>query len=188
MRTLCDHIFDLIQNSINAGADNIYIGINMDTETGILKIVIEDDGSGVPVDIVPKMKDPFYTTRDKSIRRVGLGLGLMDAACQRAGGSMQIESEERHGTKITAVMDYENIDCTPLGDVVDIFLSLLVVENQINWTLEHKVGDRGYRLTNEDVMSELGVTSLSDYSIYTSLQELLTSLEENLISKIEKGK
>ena len=47
MRTLCQHIFDLAQNSINAHAENIHIIVDEDISKNIVKIVIEDDGVGV---------------------------------------------------------------------------------------------------------------------------------------------
>ncbi len=180
MRTLSDHIYDLTQNSINAGAKNIYIGIIRNPMDKTLHITIEDDGRGVPAKDLPRVTDPFFTTRDKDIRRVGLGLGLMRTACERTGGSMNIESTEGRGTAIKAILHYDNIDCTPLGDVADLFLSNLMIDHHINWTLEHRSGENGYRLTNDEVMSALGVSNLSDYTVHTILQEHLISLENEL--------
>ena len=180
MRTLADHIYDLTQNSSNAGAENIYIGIIRNPLDRTLHIIIEDDGKGVPSEDLPRVTDPFFTTRDKKIRKVGLGLGLMRSACERTGGSMNVESTEGRGTTIKAILHYDNIDCTPLGDVADLFLSYLMIDHQISWTLEHRSGESGYRLTNEEVMSTLGVSSLGDYTVHTPLQEYLTSLEKEL--------
>ena len=180
MRTLSDHIYDLTQNSINASAENIYIGIIRNPADKTLQIIIEDDGMGVPAEDLQRVMDPFFTTRDKKIRKIGLGLGLMRTACERTGGSLDIRSTEGSGTTVTAILNYDNIDCTPLGDVADLFLSYLMIDHHINWTLEHKSDEKGYRLTNAEVMSALGVSSLGDYTVHTPLQEYLTSLENEL--------
>ena len=50
MRTLSDHIFDLAQNSINAGAQNITITVEENEPANLFRIVIQDDGKGIKPD------------------------------------------------------------------------------------------------------------------------------------------
>ena len=85
MRTIADFIFDLAQNSINARAKSIDIYIEENDREDLLKIVIKDDGKGIRSENLPRVKDTFFTTREESKRKVGLGLSLLDAACSRAG-------------------------------------------------------------------------------------------------------
>ena len=54
---------------------NVFINLKSDSET--TEIVIEDDGSGFPRDILSKIGEPYLKssdTKDKS--KTGLGLGL----------------------------------------------------------------------------------------------------------------
>ena len=71
MLTLADHILDITENSVRAGAKLIEISIDEDSESDLLTIEIKDDGHGMSQEVLKKVLDPFYTT--KTVRRVGLG-------------------------------------------------------------------------------------------------------------------
>jgi len=43
MRTLSDYIFDLVQNSQNAGAERIHVMVEEDLSANQFKIIIKDD-------------------------------------------------------------------------------------------------------------------------------------------------
>lgn len=65
--------------------------------TDRLAVEIRDTGTGIPADMLDKVFEPFYTTKQQ-----GTGLGL--SVCQRIvhdlGGSIEVESDER-GTAFT---------------------------------------------------------------------------------------
>lgn len=65
--------------------------------TDRLAVEISDTGTGIPADMLDKVFEPFYTTKQQ-----GTGLGL--SVCQRIvhdlGGSIDVESDER-GTAFT---------------------------------------------------------------------------------------
>ena len=92
MLTLSDHILDITENSIRAGAKLIEISVDEDYENNLLTIEIKDDGHGMDQNTVQKVLDPFYTT--KTVRRIGLGLPLLKDAAERSGGTFQINSQE----------------------------------------------------------------------------------------------
>ena len=52
---------------------NPWVKISTNIENNIMKIEIEDNGGGIPEDILPKIFDPYFTTKHKS---QGTGLGL----------------------------------------------------------------------------------------------------------------
>ena len=78
MRELSLHILDIAENGVTAGADRIQILIDEARLDDHLKIVIQDNGSGLPPEKRDKLTDPFVTSR--TTRRVGLGLPLLAAA------------------------------------------------------------------------------------------------------------
>ena len=87
MRALSLHILDLVENSIRAQATTIVIRIVADPAADLLRIEIEDDGTGLKV--TPEQAlDPFYTT--KGGKRTGLGLSLFRAAAEAAGGGLTL--------------------------------------------------------------------------------------------------
>jgi signal transduction histidine kinase/ActR/RegA family two-component response regulator len=66
---------------------------------GQLEIAVRDSGCGIAPDILPRVTEPFFSTRPSG-EGTGLGLSQVNTMCQRAGGSVQIESEVGQGTTI----------------------------------------------------------------------------------------
>jgi hypothetical protein len=179
---MCQHIFDLVQNSLNAGAQNINVIVDEDTHNNIFKIIVKDDGYGIKSKPIEKIKEPFYTTRPHNKRRVGLGLSLMDAMCKRTGGRLIIESEERNGTTITAIVKHNNIDRPPLDDLPDLFTSLMLstIENKVIFTLEHIYNKKKYLLKNRLVKDELNILSFNESGVKDKLYQLVKKKEKNI--------
>ena len=70
-------------------------------KTGIpgVRITIGDTGHGIPKDILPRVFEPFYTT--KGINGTGLGLWISLGIVQKHHGRLQVRSgteENRSGT------------------------------------------------------------------------------------------
>jgi PAS domain S-box-containing protein len=61
----------------------------------ILRITVEDDGSGIKPEDVPHVFDPFFTTKDYG---TGLGLSVVHGIVQEHGGQIEVESELDRGT------------------------------------------------------------------------------------------
>ncbi len=121
MRDLSQHILDLAQNSMTAGATLVIIRLCIE-ENGTLSMTIADNGRGMPENVLHHAVDPFVTT--KQGRRIGLGISLMQANAERAGGSMQVQSAVGAGTTLTVTMHRNHIDCLPLGDLEGTLLAL----------------------------------------------------------------
>ncbi len=182
MRTLADNIYDLAQNSIVAGAKNINIIIEEDTRKNEMKITIIDDGHGIKPEQISRVRDAFFTTRDRHKRKVGLGLSLMDATCEQSGGRLDIESKHRYGTTVTAIMELDHIDRPPLGDLADIYTSLFLstAENKVRWKLEHIRDANAYRLTNRKVLDDLNLLSFSEAGLQQVIYRYIAGKERGL--------
>ena len=70
-------------------------------------ISVTDDGVGIPADVLPRVREAFYTTREAGTGS-GLGLTQVDALVMQSGGSMQIDSAVGSGT--TVRLDFPAID------------------------------------------------------------------------------
>lgn len=127
MKELSLNILDIVQNSVQAEAENIEIEIVEDGK--YLTVTITDDGYGMKREFLESVLDPFTTTR--TTRDVGLGLPLLKMAAEQTEGSLSIESVHRdddpvnHGTRVKAVFVSEHIDCPPLGDIVETVVLLV---------------------------------------------------------------
>jgi len=181
MRTLCDNIYDLVQNSIKAEATWIHVGIIEDKEKNELRILIEDNGKGIPEEHLKNVRNPFFTTQESREKHVGLGIPLLDAECERANGRLDIESKINEGTKLLAILEYDNIDRPPVGDVVGVFTSLVTQPGtNIQWHIEHQVNERRYSITNEKLQARLGFKRLDDLESYRIIKKVIKEKEARL--------
>ncbi len=68
-----------------------------DENNEFLEINLEDTGVGIPPEVLPRVFDPFFTTRSEGS---GLGLCLVHNILRCHGGSVWIDSEEGKGTRV----------------------------------------------------------------------------------------
>jgi signal transduction histidine kinase len=64
-----------------------------------LRIVVEDDGPGIPAEVRPHVFDPFYSGREAG-RGLGFGLSKCWRIVTEHGGSVTIEPREGQGTAV----------------------------------------------------------------------------------------
>lgn len=69
-----------------------------------VKILFEDTGDGISDDILEKVWDPFFTTKDKG---TGLGLGIVKNIIEQHGGSIQIQNRDGGGARVTLELPAE---------------------------------------------------------------------------------
>ncbi|WP_157061840.1 ATP-binding protein [Alicyclobacillus ferrooxydans] len=94
---------NMVKNALEATPDGGSISLRLERKATEYAIYIRDTGKGIPKDVIPRLGEPFYTTKDK-----GTGLGLM--VCHRI--------VDRHHGRI-------QYDSSPEGTLVSIFLPKL---------------------------------------------------------------
>lgn len=135
MKELSLHVLDIAENSVRGEAENIDIIIHEDIKNDIFSIDINDDGKGIPQDMLKSIRSPFTTTRTH--RKVGMGIPFLNDTCIMCGGSLTIDSAVGSGTKVHAKMQYSSIDRPPLGDISSTLLTLFSSYPNINFTYTH---------------------------------------------------
>ena len=68
-----------------------------------IAVSISDTGCGIPADIMEKIRDPFFTTKEVGTG-TGLGLSIVDEIIRSHSGDLEIESEPGKGSKFTVVL------------------------------------------------------------------------------------
>ena len=81
---------EIIVTTKMAGADHIAISI-------------ADTGCGIPPELINKIRDPFFTTKEVG-SGTGLGLSIVDEIVRAHHGKLQIESEIGRGAVFTVVL------------------------------------------------------------------------------------
>ena len=64
-----------------------------------LRVRVEDEGAGIPADIIPRVTEPFFTTKETG-KGTGLGLSMVSGFAQQSGGRLEIDSTLGKGTRI----------------------------------------------------------------------------------------
>ena len=181
MRELSLHILDVVENGITAGGNCIWIEVEEDLKADQLKIVIRDNGHGMPVEKMQNINDPFITSR--TTRRVGLGLSLLAAAAERCEGTLRVGSAPGEGTEVEATFRHSHIDRAPLGDMAATVTTLIIGNPGIDFVYSHLIDGREFSLDTREIRAEMEDLSLSDpvvihhltESIRSSLNELTTN-------------
>jgi signal transduction histidine kinase len=62
-----------------------------------IEIDLGDNGVGIPADVLPKIFEPFYSTKEAE-NGVGLGLSVVYGIVQRHGGRIDVDSKVSSGT------------------------------------------------------------------------------------------
>jgi len=93
----------LIVNSIEATSRSGKITIKTDchTEKDRIRIIVSDEGKGIPEDVLPHIFEPFVSTKVKS---TGLGLSVVYGIVEHHGGVIDVESKVNQGTTFTIVL------------------------------------------------------------------------------------
>ena len=179
MRELSLHIMDVIENGITAGADLITLKISEDRENNLLTIVITDNGSGIPENILEAVMDPFFTTR--TTRRVGLGLSLFREASKRCNGEFNISSSEGEGTKISASFQLDHIDMVPIGDMSRSLSCLIMGNPEVDFLYLHEVNGKFFNIDTRHIREELDGISLNNIEVINYITRTISESLEKII-------
>ena len=90
---------NLLDNAIDAvpqhGTIHLKTWTDKRASTPQIYISIADNGAGIPLEVQPKIFDPFYTTKDVGVG-TGLGLGIVSRIVEQFGGTIRFSSEPGH--------------------------------------------------------------------------------------------
>ena len=180
MRELSLHILDVVENGITAGGNCIWIEVDEARKKDRLKIVIRDNGSGMPIEKLDNINDPFITSR--TTRRVGLGLSLLSAAAERCDGTLRVDTQPGKGTEIEAIFRYNHIDRAPLGDMAATITTLIIGNPGIDFVYSHRIDGNDFSLDTREIRAEMDDLSLSDPVVIHHLTETIRSALKELAS------
>jgi two-component system phosphate regulon sensor histidine kinase PhoR len=106
---------DLLEQAVRNLAENAVkytpsgrITLRAHERNGEVRIEVEDSGGGIPPDVRPHIFERFYRGAARDGDGYGLGLAIVQQATRVLGGRVEVESEERHGSRFTIVLAGEN--------------------------------------------------------------------------------
>ena len=158
MKEISLHLLDLIENSVAAGAGRVDLDLREDQAEDTLRIVVIDDGCGIPADMLQTATDPFTTTRDT--RKVGLGLPLLAAAAEQAGGRFEVTSEPGTGTTVRAEFQLSHVDRAPLGRIEETLATAAALHPTLDLRFRHSAVAGHYRVDTSALRDAGGPAAL----------------------------
>jgi two-component system NtrC family sensor kinase len=113
-RTMCDGaqieqvLLALMMNALDAmpQGGNLWVKTKRDREEGVVRVIVRDNGCGIPPEILLHMFEPFLTTKETG-RGVGLGLAISRSILERHGGDLEVHSEVGRGTTFTVTLPWD---------------------------------------------------------------------------------
>jgi two-component system NtrC family sensor kinase len=91
-------ILNLVNNAIDAiEKEDGLVQLRSTREDNVVRIDVEDNGPGIPGDILPNIFEPFFTTKAVG-KGTGLGLSICRDIVSRMGGSISVDSVVGQGS------------------------------------------------------------------------------------------
>ncbi|MGO3987266.1 response regulator [Pseudomonas sp. SAS7] len=114
-----------------------------------IRIDVEDTGTGISNDLIPKVIEPFFTTKPIG-QGTGLGLSMVYGFAKQSRGKMEISSIAGEGSTISLYLPTADIQVDQAVDIPHATnhgtgQKILLVED-----------DHSVRMLNQEVLTELG--------------------------------
>lgn len=95
---------NVLHNAIQAIPEQGNIWIQAErSDPGKVRISIRDDGIGIRAEDLPRIFEPFYTTK-KSAQGTGLGMSICQRIIEDHGGRIEVDSEIGKGAEVTITL------------------------------------------------------------------------------------
>ncbi len=110
LMNLCINAVDATQGrgTITIRACNLWIDSDLallrDIPVGrYIELSVEDNGCGIPPDVLPRVFEPFFSTKSSN-ERSGLGLSMVYGTVREHGGAVVVDSTVGCGTKVHVIL------------------------------------------------------------------------------------
>lgn len=103
-------IYNLLSNAMKYLNDDGKVVVSLTSEKKNVKIIVEDNGTGIKEEDLPLIFERFYRSdmsRNKETGGAGLGLSITKSLVEAHGGSIYVESKYGEGTKFTIILPYQ---------------------------------------------------------------------------------
>ena len=97
----------LVQNALQASGESQPVTLRARPERSGVCIEVVDRGTGIAADQLPRVGEPFYSTRGGA--GMGLGVFLARTIAERLGGHMHITSRLQHGTSVRVQLPAQEV-------------------------------------------------------------------------------
>jgi two-component system NtrC family sensor kinase len=110
---LSDHLqlqqifLNITNNAIDSMSKEGLVTIMTHLVAGEVRVVIQDNGSGIPPEVLPHIFEPFFTTKETG-KGTGLGLSITYGLVKKLGGDITVRSHVGQGTAFTITLPIQS--------------------------------------------------------------------------------
>ncbi|UCF06267.1 MAG: hypothetical protein JSV33_04365 [bacterium] len=101
-------LINLAVNSMQAMPEGGSLTISTLADNDHVSLVVEDTGIGMDADVMKQIFVPFYTTKDVD-EGTGLGLAVVHGIVSSHGGTIDVESEPKQGSKFVVRLPIKEV-------------------------------------------------------------------------------
>lgn len=94
-------LLNLLTNAVQAMSGGGTLSVRTWTTGDRVRIEVADTGPGIPADVLPRIFDPYFTTREQG---TGLGLPTVRRIAAQHGGDVAVETRLGRGTTFTLTL------------------------------------------------------------------------------------
>ena len=96
---------NLAGNAIRYAGEGATCAVRLARENGNVVLSVDDDGSGIPDEDVPRLFERFFRSdRARTTRGTGLGLAIVKHVVESAGGSVEARGGQGRGLDVRCVL------------------------------------------------------------------------------------
>ena len=106
-RRLAQVVDNLVSNGVKFTGTGGSVTVTVEGAGDKVQLVVADTGIGIPADEQPQVFSRFFrasTATRHAIPGTGLGLAISRALVEQHGGTIELESEEGHGTRVVVTL------------------------------------------------------------------------------------
>lgn len=93
-------IINLVKNAVESANGKVTVNVQTSAEDERVRVVVSDNGVGVPREILSQIFDPFFTTK-RTHGSSGMGLSISHRIIADHGGTLTVHSEPGGGAAFT---------------------------------------------------------------------------------------
>jgi two-component system sensor histidine kinase FlrB len=100
-RGLASALLSLLENAAQATPQGGKVQVEAMANSTRVRIRVSDSGAGIEPDALPRLFEPFYSTRSDG---TGLGLAIVKSVVEAHGGTIEVASAHNAGTCFTLIL------------------------------------------------------------------------------------
>lgn len=99
-------VYNLVQNAIEASPTGGVVSIDATVTGGALRLAVRDQGPGIAEDLREQVFEPFFSTKSKSVKTSGMGLGLalLRQTVHASGGTITLGTAPGGGAEFVVTL------------------------------------------------------------------------------------